>query len=188
MKYRLISFLKKKNFCLCDKETEIYESSPERSVSIECRTVPVSAHSSKDINDIKDTNAKRRDPPSTEFSLLSEAICVLAVADEQFRYKFNAAALRNYRIAVMILRVLKCFIRPKYAESAASKFAYALEKFKLCDSLLGVFVREHYSDPCTMFYEINNEHVLGKGNYGNVCMCKHRKSGQKYACKVGDCV
>jgi hypothetical protein len=39
---------------------------------------------------------------------------------------------------------------------------------------------------CVDFYEIIENKRLGKGSYGSVYLCKHRKTGDEFACKVSN--
>ena len=40
---------------------------------------------------------------------------------------------------------------------------------------------------CMDFYEIIENKRLGKGSYGTVYLCRHRKTGDEFACKVRKC-
>ena len=40
---------------------------------------------------------------------------------------------------------------------------------------------------CMDFYEIIENKRLGKGSYGTVYLCRHRKTGDEFACKVIKC-
>ena len=65
-------------------------------------------------------------------------------------------------------------------------------KFKLRFIQIVLFLTEilelHYylldKYRCVDFYEIIENKRLGKGSYGSVYLCKHRKTGDEFACKV----
>ena len=46
-------------------------------------------------------------------------------------------------------------------------------------------VHEHFDGiRCVDIYEIVENRRLGKGSYGSVYLCRHRKTGDEFACKV----
>lgn len=52
-------------------------------------------------------------------------------------------------------------------------------------SILENLVHEHFEGlRCVDCYEIIENKRLGKGSYGSVYLCKHRKTGDEFACKI----
>ena len=56
---------------------------------------------------------------------------------------------------------------------------------KRCSHLIENFVTEHFEGKkFSDYYEIFEKRRLGKGSYGSVYLCKHRRTGDEFACKV----
>jgi hypothetical protein len=66
-----------------------------------------------------------------------------------------------------------------------SRLQYAASRTQQCSHLLENFVHEHFEGKkCSDYYDIYENKRLGKGSYGAVYLCKHKRSGDEYACKV----
>ena len=65
---------------------------------------------------------------------------------------------------------------------------HLLSPFISPSPLLSLFLHPYISISlyfrCVDFYEIIENKRLGKGSYGSVYLCKHRKTGDEFACKV----
>lgn len=68
-----------------------------------------------------------------------------------------------------------------------AKMQYAAHRTRQCSHLIENFVAEHFSGVrCGDVYEIDPKQ-LGHGTYGTVHTCRHRESGDVFACKVRTC-
>jgi len=69
------------------------------------------------------------------------------------------------------------------------RLQYAASRTKQCSHLLENFVHEHFEGKkCADYYDIYESKKLGKGSYGAVYLCKHKRSGDEFACKVNTVV
>jgi hypothetical protein len=91
-------------------------------------------------------------------------------------------AARNYHTATIYYRVIDSSVHLDAEHQA--KMEYSACRTRQCSHLLENFVLEHFSGVrCVDVYEIDSKQ-LGHGAYGSVHLCKHRKSGDVFACKV----
>lgn len=113
--------------------------------------------------------------------LCASFICLIA----QLHAGMNQAAARNFHTATVYYRVLQS-IAPQLTVEIKGKLQYAACRTRMCSHLLENFVHEHFEGRvCSDVYDIIGDGGrLGEGSYGSVYMCKHKKSGDMYACKV----
>lgn len=96
----------------------------------------------------------------------------------------NAAAARNYHTATIYFRVLESIV-PHLSGELHERLEYAAVRTRQCSHLLQNFVHEHFDGvKCSDVYDIFTEKRIGKGSYGSVYYCKHKKTEDEFACKV----
>ena len=121
-------------------------------------------------------------PP--ERVLLLEAKEVLELADEQLKEGLTTDAARNFHTATVYFRVLENLV-PSLTPEVHSLLQYAAGRTRECSHLLENFVHEHFEGHrFSTYYDINEKDRLGKGSYGSVYLCHHKKTRDAYACKV----
>ena len=119
---------------------------------------------------------------SGEDILLAEANSTLELADQQFEVDLLKKAARNYHTATIYFRVIDSSVHLD-AQSYA-KMEYAACRTRQCSHLIENFVLEHFTGlRCVDVYEIDSKQI-GHGAYGSVHLCKHRKTGDVFACKM----
>jgi hypothetical protein len=120
---------------------------------------------------------------SPEEVLMAEANATLELAEEQLKSDMKEAAAKNFHTATIYFRVLQSIL-PLNADLQA-KLDYSSARTIECSHLLQNFIREHFSGAkCSDYYDIIEKKRLGQGSYGSVHLCTHRKSGDKFACKM----
>jgi calcium-dependent protein kinase len=121
---------------------------------------------------------------SPESILAAEASSVLELADEQLSEGMRTEAARNYHTATIYFRVLENLV-PSVAAAVHSLLMYASCRTQMFSHLVENFVHEHFEGTkCADVYIINEGDKIGKGSYGSVYKCTHRRTGVSYACKV----
>ena len=74
---------------------------------------------------------------------------------------------------------------PSLSAEVHAKVQYCSMMTKRCSHLIENFVTEHFEGKkFSDYYEIFEKRRLGKGSYGSVYLCKHRRTGDEFACKV----
>ena len=115
--------------------------------------------------------------------LVAEASATLELAEEQLKSDMKESAAKNFHTATIYFRVLQSIL-PLNTELQA-KLEYASARTLECSHLLQNFVREHFTGAkCSDVYDIMEKKRLGQGSYGSVHLCTHRKTGDKFACKM----
>jgi len=121
-------------------------------------------------------------PP--ERVLLIEAKETLELADEQLKEGLNKDAARNFHTATVYFRVLENLV-PSLSTEVHSLLEYSSNRTRECSHLLENFVHEHFEGRrFSSYYDINEKERLGKGSYGSVYLCRHKRTNDAYACKV----
>jgi transcriptional regulator len=121
---------------------------------------------------------------SAEDILIAEGNATLKLADQQFEESMHHAAARNYHTATIYFRVLESMV-PRLTSRVHERLTYAASRTQQSSPLTENLVHEHFEGlRCVDFYEIIESKMLGKGSYGSVYLCKHRKTGDEFACKV----
>lgn len=116
--------------------------------------------------------------------LKAEAFAVMAVAEEQENEGLKVAAARNFHTATVYFRVLESLV-PSLTSEIHEKMQYCSLRCRQCSHLIENFVHEHFEGKkFAEQYEIFEKKKLGKGSYGSVFLCRHRRTGDEYACKV----
>jgi calcium-dependent protein kinase len=96
----------------------------------------------------------------------------------------NEAASRNFHTATIYYRVLESMV-PSISLDLRAKLEYAAARTRQCSQLIQNFVQEHFQGTrCSDVYDIVKSKRLGKGSYGSVYMCKHKKTGDNFAVKI----
>lgn len=126
----------------------------------------------------------KKDKTSPEQLLIAEANATLDLAESQLEEGMNEAAARNFHTATVYFRVLESIV-PHMSTELHARLQYAASRTRQCSHLLQNFVHEHFEGvKCSDIYDIYTEKRIGKGSYGSVYYCKHKKSGEEFACKV----
>ena len=78
---------------------------------------------------------------------------------------------------------------PSSSSSSSSYHSFLILFFfrtRQCSHLLENFVQEHFeaNEKFTDVYDIHEKSKLGKGSYGSVFLCRHKRSGDEFACKL----
>ena len=121
-------------------------------------------------------------PP--ERVLLIEAKETLELADEQLKEGLTKDAARNFHTATVYFRVLENLV-PALTAEVHSLLQYSSGRTRECSHLLENFVHEHFEGHrFSTYYDIDEKDRLGKGSYGSVYLCRHKKTRDAYACKV----
>ena len=123
--------------------------------------------------------------PSAEQALIAEANATLELGDEQLVAHMHQAAARNFHTATVYFKVLQS-IAPQLSAEIQGKLQYAACRTRMCSHLLENFVHEHFEGRiCSDYYDIVGDGGrLGEGSYGSVYLCRNKKSGDSFACKV----
>mmetsp|Transcript_38492 Transcript_38492/g.39174 ORF Transcript_38492/g.39174 Transcript_38492/m.39174 type:complete len:254 (+) Transcript_38492:226-987(+) len=122
--------------------------------------------------------------PHPEDVLVAEASETLELAEEQFKAGMTKAAARNFHTATIYFRVIESLV-PRLSKDMHARLQYAASRTQQCSHLLENFVHEHFEGKkCSDFYDVFESKRLGKGSYGAVYLCKHKRSGDEFACKV----
>jgi hypothetical protein len=151
-----------------------------------------------------DQGKVKKEKTSPEQLLIAEANATLDLAESQLEEGMNEAAARNFHTATVYFRVLESIV-PHMSTELHARLQYSATRTRQCSHLLQNFVHEHFegilsSRPrcsswlllcdvlsgvkCSDIYDIYTEKRIGKGSYGSVYYCKHKKSGEEFACKV----
>ena len=133
---------------------------------------------------IKDTNYSPAITIQPEDALIFEASETLELAEAQLREGMNEAASRNFHTATIYYRVLESMV-PNISLDIHAKLEYAAARTRQCSQLIQNFVQEHFQGTrCSDVYDIIKSKRLGKGSYGSVYLCKHKKTGDNFAVKI----
>jgi hypothetical protein len=121
---------------------------------------------------------------SAEDILIAEAVGTLTLADQQYADDDHEAASRNYHTATVYFRVLESMV-PRLTPRVHGYLNYAATRTQESSQIFENLIHEHFEGlRCVDFYEIVENKRLGKGSYGSVYLCRHRKTGDEFACKV----
>ena len=64
-----------------------------------------------------------------------------------------------------------------------ASLTYAAARTQQSSHLIENLVNEHFEGrKCAEFYEFTRK--LGEGSYGSVHLCRHKQTGDEFACKV----
>ncbi|CAM9325608.1 unnamed protein product, partial [Ectocarpus fasciculatus] len=108
----------------------------------------------------------------------------LELAESQLAEGMNEAASRNFHTATVYYRVLESMV-PNISLDLHAKLEYAAARTRQCSQLIQNFVQEHFQGTrCSDVYDIIKSKRLGKGSYGSVYLCKHKKTGENFAVKI----
>lgn len=119
-----------------------------------------------------------------EDALIYEANETLELAEAQLTEGMNEAASRNFHTATVYYRVLESMV-PNISLDLHAKLEYAAARTRQCSQLIQNFVQEHFQGTrCSDVYDIIKSKRLGKGSYGSVYLCKHKKTGDSFAVKI----
>jgi calcium-dependent protein kinase len=119
-----------------------------------------------------------------EDALIFEANETLELAESQLAEGMNEAASRNFHTATVYYRVLESMV-PNISLDLHAKLEYAAARTRQCSQLIQNFVQEHFQGTrCSDIYDIIKSKRLGKGSYGSVYLCKHKKTGDSFAVKI----
>ena len=133
------------------------------------------------------TSANKSGAPvklAPERVLLLEAKETLELADEQLREGLSKDAARNFHTATVYFRVLENLV-PALTAEVHSLLEYASARTRECSHMLENFVHEHFEGHrFSSYYDIDEKERLGKGSYGSVYLCRHKKTRDAFACKV----
>lgn len=123
--------------------------------------------------------------PSAEQALIAEANATLELGDEQLNAGMHQSAARNFHTATVYFKVLQS-IAPQLTAEIQGKLQYASCRTRMCSHLIENFVHEHFEGRiCSDYYDIVGDGGrLGEGSYGSVYLCRNKKSGDSFACKV----
>ena len=114
--------------------------------------------------------------------LVGEAMSTLALADEESAEGDVEAAALNYHSSTIYFRVLESMV-PRLTPKIHASLNYAAARTQQCSHLLENLVHEHFEGrKCMEYYSLTKK--LGEGSYGTVHLCKHRQTGDEFACKV----
>jgi len=116
--------------------------------------------------------------------LKAEAFAVMAVAEDQEKEGLKVAAARNFHTATIYFRVLESLV-PSLSSEVHERIHYCSLRTRQCSHLIENFVHEHFEGKkFADQYEIFEKKRLGKGSYGSVYLCRSRRTGDEFACKV----
>ena len=147
--------------------------------------------SDKNNNDVIGEDGENKEKPvvtAKEFSaediLIAEAAGTMTLADQQYTEGEHSAGARNFHTATVYFRVLESMV-PRLTPFVHGHLKYAAMRTHQCSSLYENLTHEHFEGlRCVDFYDIVETKRLGKGSYGSVYLCRHRKTGDEFACKV----
>jgi len=121
---------------------------------------------------------------TAEDILIAEATTTLALADQQYDEGDHDAAAKNFHTATIYFRVLESMV-PRLTPRVHAYLIYAAYRTQESSTYYENLVHEHFDGTrCVDVYEIVESKRLGKGSYGSVYLCRHRKTGDEFACKV----
>lgn len=146
-----------------------------------------SSSSSKNISSHNGASTARRKSKTTpEQVLVMEANSTMNLADFQYAEGHRREAARNYHTATVYFRVLESIVpNQTLSKELHQKLQYCAVRTRECSHLLQSFVPEHFEGKkCSDVYNIFTENRIGKGSYGSVYYCRHKKTQEEYACKV----
>ena len=108
------------------------------------------------------------------------------LAEFQYSENHRREAARNFHTATVYYRVLESIVpNQTLSKELHQKLQYCAMRTRECSHLLQSFVPEHFQGvKCSDVYNIFTENRIGKGSYGSVYFCKHKKTQEEYACKV----
>mmetsp|Transcript_19800 Transcript_19800/g.28472 ORF Transcript_19800/g.28472 Transcript_19800/m.28472 type:complete len:659 (-) Transcript_19800:13-1989(-) len=130
------------------------------------------------------STSSKKSKTAPEQLLIAEANETLDLAEQQLEEGMNEAAARNFHTATVYFRVLESIV-PQMSSELHARLQYAASRTRQCSHLLQNFVHEHFEGvKCSDVYDIFTEKRIGKGSYGSVYYCKHKKTGEEFACKV----
>ena len=133
-------------------------------------------------NTTNNNSSSTKLPP--EQVLLIEAKHTLELADEQLHENLTKEAAYNFHTATVYFRVLENLV-PSLTTEVHSLLQYAASRTRQCSHLLENFVHEHFEGKrFSEFYDIDDKKRLGKGSYGSVYLCHHKRTKDAFACKV----
>lgn len=115
-----------------------------------------------------------------------EANSTMNLAEFQLSENRRREAARNFHTATVYYRVLESIVpNQTLSKELHQKLQYCAMRTRECSHLLQSFVPEHFQGvKCSDVYNIFTENRIGKGSYGSVYFCKHKKTQEEYACKV----
>lgn len=143
---------------------------------------PLETDSAITVHDLERRMSVEKLPPETV--LIAEANETLDLADQQLKEGLNEAAARNFHTATIYFRILESIV-PHMSKELHDRLEYAAIRTRQCSHLLQNFVHEHFDGvKCSDIFDIFTERRIGKGSYGSVYYCKHKKTGEEFACKV----
>jgi hypothetical protein len=121
---------------------------------------------------------------TAEDILIAEATTTLTLADQQYDEGDHDAAAKNFHTATIYFRVLESMV-PRLTPRVHTYLIYAAYRTQESSTYYENLVHEHFDGTrCVDVYEIVESKRLGKGSYGSVYLCRHRKTGDEFACKV----
>ena len=121
---------------------------------------------------------------SAEDILIAEAAGTMTLADQQYTEGERTAGSRNFHTASVYFRVLESMV-PRLTPFVHSHLKYAAMRTHQSSSIYENLTHEHFEGlRCVDFYDIVETKRLGKGSYGSVYLCRHRKTCDEFACKV----
>ena len=139
-------------------------------------------HESLNLTTVTQSSDGVKLPP--EQVLLMEAKHTLELADEQLAENLTKEAAQNYHTATVYFRVLENLV-PSLTTEVHSLLHYAATRTRQCSHLIENFVHEHFEGKrFSEFYNIDDKKRLGKGSYGSVYLCTHKRTKDAFACKV----
>ena len=115
-----------------------------------------------------------------------EANSTMNLAEFQYEENHRREAARNFHTATVYFRVLESIVpNQTLSKELHQKLQYCAMRTRECAHLLQSFIPEHFEGvKCSDVYNIFTENRIGKGSYGSVYFCKHKKTQEEYACKV----
>lgn len=129
---------------------------------------------------------RKKSKTAPEQVLVMEANSTMNLAEFQFSENHRREAARNFHTATVYYRVLESIVpNQTLSKELHQKLQYCAMRTRECSHLLQSFVPEHFQGvKCSDVYNIFTENRIGKGSYGSVYLCKHKKTQEEYACKV----
>lgn len=96
----------------------------------------------------------------------------------------NVASSRNFHTAALYYRVLQSMVTDLSID-VQTNMEYAVARARQSAQLIENFVTEYFEGTrCSDIYDIKKDKPMGKGSYGAVYLCTHKKTGDEFAVKV----